>query len=319
MATKAEREFRKIRGGLDDIRKATVTFWIVKQYVKERAAHYNVLRVDIEKRLATRLRGYVTGQLDRDYTLSEYAFSTPDTDDVLLTMDAAQTDFTEVRSAIAEVQGQLKKNFDNGRVTNRDQLLDSWAYVLELQWGSEQLFAWRKISGLTQPKMVRSTKVLLFYNEKLTDLDDDQVFLIDPHFDFFVLGDLAFIANKRQFEIAMNFREGMKNQRDQLLAEFKSRNILKNVDELATMVGDNLNHLRKLASIKKAGYYKQPDYMARLLEVNRAEGWGLTVDGSQLVAEADKLQVLLVLLNNDRLRSPINAETFDAGAKTKVS
>jgi hypothetical protein len=319
MATKAATEFKKLRAA--DLAKWKLTFWIVKQHRTNRVASYSVMRVEIDKKLATRLRGYVRAQVqDRDFQLTEYAFSNSDTDGVLLTLDASETetDFTDVESAIAKVQAATGAGFANARVTSREQLLNSWAYVLEFELGKERLYAWRKINTIEQPKASKSTKALIFRDQKLTDIDDDEVFLIDPNFDFFVFGGITFIASKRQFEVAMNFREGMKAHRDQALADFETLGILKNVDVLRTYIGDNLNHLRKLASIRKAGYYKQPSYLSKLMQINAEKEWGLKVDNGILVAEEATVALLLILLNNDRLQSPINDEVFDSAAKTKV-
>ena len=83
-------------------------------------------------------------------------------------------------------------------------------------------------------------------------------------------------------------------------------------------VGDNMHHLRKMASILKAGYYQQPDYIQRMIEVSKEEGWDLKVEDGQVVVEEETIELLLKLLNNDRLRSLINNETFDAAAKAPV-
>ncbi|MBQ4797045.1 DUF4868 domain-containing protein, partial [Pectobacterium versatile] len=76
--------------------------------------------------------------------------------------------------------------------------------------GDKRLFAWRKINSDTQPKKVRSKNAVFFQKHKLVDIDDKEVFLIDPIYDFFVYNGTTFIANKKQFESSMNFREGMK-------------------------------------------------------------------------------------------------------------
>ncbi len=47
------------------------------------------------------------------------------------------------------------------------------------------------------------------------------------------------------------------------LEQFESLAFLSDVALIRKYVGDNLHHLRKLASIRKAGYYQQPDYLKR--------------------------------------------------------
>ncbi len=295
-----------------DLKEWVVTFWLVKRYMANHAAHYSVLRVNTDAKLQKRLKGYVVNQLQgKDFHLAEYDFNNADGDDTLFTITADATDFPKVEVAI-------NAGFDNAIAKEYQDLLNSWAYVVQLEHGNDRLYAWRKISTLTQPKKVQSRQATFFVEHKLVDVEDKEVFLIDPRFDFFVHGGMIFIANKKEFEISMNFREGMKAKAAEVIQNFNESGRFKNVDLIQKHVGDNLHHLRKMASILKAGYYQQPDYIQRMIEVSKEEGWELKVEDGQVVVEAETIDVLLKLLNNDRLRSPINNEIFDAAAKAPV-
>lgn len=295
-----------------DLSQWEISFWLVKRKTSQREAEYSVLRVDIDAKLQRRFQGYFKQQVQgRDFHLTEYDFSTADGDDVLLTVDADETDFSKVQDAI-------DKGFDNQRARDYSDLLNSWAYIVLFESGNERVYAWRKINAMTQPKKVISHKALLFRNHRLTDIDDEEVFLIDPHFGFVVYEGVAFIAHKREFETSMNFREGMKTHSGNLLNDFESLGFLSDVAAIRKHVGDNVHHLRKLASIRKAGYYKEPNYLNRLIQVSAAEGWGLKIADGKVVVEPETIDLLLKLLNNDRLRSPINNELFDSAAKSPV-
>lgn len=292
--------------------KWTATFWLVKRYMANHAAHYSVLRVNTDAKLQKRLKGYVTNQLQgKDRHLAEYDFNNADGDDALFTIAAEATDFPKVEVAI-------NAGFDNAIANEYQDLLNSWAYVVQLEHDKDRLYAWRKISTLTQPKKVQSRKAIFFFEHKLVDVEDKEVFLIDPHFDFFVHGSMIFIANKKEFEISMNFREGMKAKAAEVIENFNESGHFKNVDLIQKYVGDNMHHLRKMASILKAGYYQQSDYIQRMIEVSKEEGWEMKVENGQIVVEEETIELLLKLLNNDRLRSPINNEIFDAAAKAPV-
>jgi hypothetical protein len=295
-----------------DFSKWTVSFWLVKRKAVQREAYYTVLRVDIDTKLQTRFKGYLKKQLQgKDFHVAEYDFNNADGDDTLFTIASDATDFPKIEATIS-------KDFDNPRATDYAELLNSWAYVVLFENEKERLYAWRKISSMTQPKKVVTQKATFFRDHKLVDVDDQQVFLIDPRFDFFVHEDLVFIANKREFESSMNFRQGMKDNADEVLADFASLKFVDNVDVIRTFVGDNLHHLRKLSSIRKSGYYKQQDYLDRLMKVSTEEGWSLKIVHGKIVAEEETVELLLKLLNNDRLRSPINSELFDSAAKALV-
>lgn len=295
-----------------NLKEWTPTFWLVKRKAVHREASYSVVRVEIDTKLTNRLRGYVNRQLQsRDFHLEAYEFTNADTDDVLLTIDADATDFSKVESAIDQ-------GFDNPLAKEYDELLNSWAYVVQFVKGKESLYAWRKISGLSDPKKVIAKNATFFSNHKLVDIDDKHVFLIDPQFDFFVFGGVTFIANKRHFESSMNFREGMKAHGDELLKDFEGMDFLTDIEPIRQYVGDNLHHLRKLASIKKAAYYRNDGYVQRLISTCQKEGWELKIANGKIVVEEETIDLLITLLNNDRLRSPINDELFDSAVKRPV-
>jgi hypothetical protein len=289
-----------------------VTFWLVKRKTVHREASYSVLRAEIDEKLKKRFKRYLNQQVQtREFHLEPYEFSNADTDDVLLTIDTDATDFPKVKAMI-------DKGFDNPIAKKYEELLNSWAYVIQFEQGNTSLYAWRKINAMTSPKKVESRKAIFFQNHRLVDVDDKQVFLIDPHFDFLLFEEITFIICKREFESSMNFREGMKAHASELLAKFKTMRFLSDVEPIREYIGDNLHHLRKLASIKKAGYYQQPNYVSRLIQVCKDEGWELKITDRKIMVEPETIDLLLKLLNNERLRSPINDELFDAAVKKTV-
>lgn len=296
-----------------NLQKCAVTFWLVKRRLPNHTAHYSALRVNTDAKLQKRLKGYFADQLQgKDFHLTEYDFNNSDGDDTLFTITADATDFPKVEAAI-------NAGFDNPIANEYQDLLNSWAYVVQLEHGNDRLYAWRKISTLTQPKKVQSRQATFFVEHKLVDVEDKEVFLIDPRFDFFVHGGMIFIANKKEFEISMNFRDGMKAKAAEVIRDFNESGYFKNVELIEMHVGDNMHHLRKMASILKAGYYRQPGYIQRMIEVSKIEGWELKVENGKIVIEKETIDLLLTLLNNDRLRSPINEEVFDAAAKSRVN
>jgi Domain of unknown function (DUF4868) len=311
MSTKEASRLKKLKGL--DLSKWAASFWLVKRKPAPDGFAYSVLRVDIEAKLAKRFKGYIKAQVqDRTFHLDAYDFSNADPEDVLLTLDADATDFHKIEAAI-------DTGFDSPRAKEYADLLNALAYVVVFESGGQRLFALRKINTLNNPKKAVTRQALFFENRKLIDVDDKQVFMIDPRFDFFVFDGTTFIASKAAFETAMNFREGIKSKGEELLDAFKSMDFLSDVEPIRSYVGDNLRHLRKLAAIKSAGYYSKPDYMAKLVEVVKTEKWNLKIEGGKIVVEEETMELLLKLLNNDRLRSPINDEVFDSSAKKVVT
>ena len=311
MTTKTRRQLKEISS--EDFGGWFASFWLIKKHQVSKENAYSALRVDMDKKLNSRFKRYLKQQLQgKDFHLTEYDYSNADGDDALFTIDADATDFSKVAA-------EIEKGFGNKKVSSHEELLKSWAYVILLEKEDRKLFAWKKISADTQPKKATSKDLAFFLNKKLVDLDDKEVFMIYPRYDFFVYGGTTFIANKRQFESSMNFREGMKAKAAEVIQDFVNTGNFENTERITKYVGENLHHLRKMASILKAGYYKQPEYIQKMIAISKEEGWALKVKDGKVVVEEETIELLLKLLNNDRLRSPINNETFDAAAKARVN
>lgn len=311
MNTKTRKQLKEIRS--EDLGGWSSSFWLIKKHQVSKENAYSALRVDMDGKLQNRFKRYLKQQLQgKDFHLTEYDYNNADGDDALFTIDADTTDFRKVSTEIG-------KGFGNKRVSSHEELLRSWAYVILFEKDNRKLFAWKKISADTQPKKAAAKDLAFFLNKKLVDLDDKEVFMIYPRYDFFVYGGTTFIANKKQFESSMNFREGMKAKAAEVIQDFSNSGNFENTDRITKYVGENFHHLRKMASILKAGYYKQPEYIQKMISVSKEEGWELKVTNGKVVVEDETIDLLLKLLNNDRLRSPINDETFDAAAKARVN
>lgn len=311
MTTKIAKKLGQLRH--TDFKSWATSMWLVKRRLDaQKTAHYSVLLVELDKKLQNKLKKTVVQRVQGvDYKLDEYDFLTADQDDRLLTIDAAETDFPTI-------QLEVEKGLANKKVEQYEDLLDSWAFVVKLEHDGKVVYSVRKINKFTQTTKVASVSYFLFEDKKLVDLDDKKVFTLDMHVDFFVFDGTTFIANKREFESVMNFRSGMEKNRDSLLSEFSNLKAFSDVEPIRKTVGANLHLLRKLSAIQKSGYYKDKTFLANLIKLNHTEGWGLVVNGGKIVVEEANVELVLTLLNNSRLRSPINQEVFDASVKKRV-
>lgn len=309
--TTAAKKLKQLR--LADLKPWTASMWLVKRRLDvQKAAHYSVLRVDFDKKLQGKLKRTVVERVQgKEYKLDEYDFLTADQDGRLLTINVSDTDFSLIQS-------EIDKGLVNKKVEQYEDLLDSWAYVVKLVHDGNAVYGVRKINKFTQATKVGAVSYFLFEDKKLVDLEDKRIFTLDTHIDFFVFDGTMFITNKKEFESAMNFREGMEKNRDSVLAEFANLNAFSDVEPIRRTVGANLHLLRKISAIQKSGYYKDQTFLASLIKLNHSEGWGLVVQNGKIVVDDANVELVLTLLNNSRLRSPINQEVFDAAVKKKV-
>ena len=311
MVTKTGRKIANLRQ--IDFKAWHTTLWLVKRRLDvQKKAHYSVLRVDLDRKLQNKLKMAITDRIQgAEYKLDEYDFLTADQDDRLLTIESQETDF-------AEIQVEVDKGFSNKKVEKYEDLLDSWAYVIKLEHDVGAVYGVRKINKFTRSVKMKAVSYFIFEDKKLIDLEEKKVFALDTHIDFFVYDGTTFITNKKEFESVMNFRSGMEKNRDAVLTEFAALKMFSDVEPIRKLVGANLHLLRKVSAIQKSGYYKDKTFVANLIKMNGVEEWGLSIENGVIIVDEANVDLVLTLLNNSRLKSPINQEVFDAAVKKKV-
>lgn len=311
VTTSANQSLQTLRG--TDFKHWLTTFWLVKRKLSQQQAKYSVLKVDTDARLEQKLKHAIIAKIsDQGYQLDAYDFLTTDQDNGLLTIESAATDVTLI-------QAEIDKGTANPKVEKYEDLLDSWAMVIKLEHQDKALYAYRKIHKFTNPAKLAHVSFLQFKDQELKDLDQQEIFTIDTQVDFFSYEGTTFIANKKEFESTLNFRAGMEKNRDVVLQELVDLNIFSDASLLKEHIGANLNYLRKVSSIQKSGYYKDAQFLQELAKVNEQKGWGLVIENGAIVINEASIDLVLTLLNNGRLESPINHEMFDAPVKKKVT
>lgn len=311
MPNKPARQFAALRQ--TDFTAWQTTLWLVKRRLAGKNAQYSVFRVDTDEKLKTKLKKTITDRIqNKHHKLEEYSFVSSDQDEHIYTMDTSENDFTAI-------QNEIEKGLQNKKVEKYDDLLNSWAYVVKLENNGSAVYGFRKISVLNQAKKVNRFASLLFQNDVLMDLDEKKVFTIATDLDFFSYDGTTFITNKKDFESALNFRKGMEDNRDNVLAEFETLKIFSSVDAIRKTVGSNLHFLRKISAIQKSGYFRDKSFLQDLIKINAEKGWGLVIENGSIIVTEENVDLVLTLLNNSRLESPINHEVFDAAVKKKVA
>nr|VFJ87414.1 MAG: protein of unknown function (DUF4868) [Candidatus Kentron sp. LFY] len=297
-----------------DWNSALVSFFIVKRSLVEREAKYNVLHVNVNERLREKLRDIVAKKIEQSNNALEYDFNTADLDDNFLSIPVEETD-------LQRIIDNLEDSEELRPVEQYEELLKSWMYIARLDMeGAPPLFSARRIPDSWDAKKVHNLINMIFQNSMLIDLEQPEVFRIDRKVDFFAFDGTIFIADKKSFETALNFRAGMEKNRDEIVEEFSKLGLFEDANAVSELVGDHLPRLRKLSQVKKAGYYKYPGFLDSLKKVNEEDGWGIqySPDGKILVTEND-IDTILRVLNNDRLTSKINHENFDVDVKHKLN
>ncbi len=290
---------------------AVVSFYVVKRRLANREAKYNILQVNVNENLRKKIRKVANNKVKKSNQALEYDFNTSDLDNNVLGIATDDTDLKELIDSItAEEAPETADSYEA--------LIDSWIYIARLEKDEQILYSVRRVSEGWTTKKVSQFINMVFNNNMLVDIGEKEIFKIDGKVDFFAFNGVIFIADKKNFETTLNFREGMKRNRDEIIKEFKKTNLFVDADKVANLVGDNIKRLRKLSQVKKSGYYKEQHFLQSLKQVNEAENWGIkySEDGKLIVTEYN-IETILTIFNNSRLKSLINQESFDVDVKHK--
>lgn len=305
--------FSSLRG--KDWSKAPVSFYTVKRALRDRRGVYEVNSVSIDSSLRSKLKEILGDRLARSNGIRDYEYESSDIDENFLHIETQETEFVEVAS-------QLSQSAKIVRAVNYEELVGSWMYIAEFGRGAGQdpLFAVRRVSDSWGTKKVRGYANLIFKDNMLVDLDEEEVFRIDNTFDFLVCGDHIYISNKKNFEFLLNFRSAMIATRDAFSVALEKRKVITDAKTLKVLVGDNTRRLRKLSKIEKSGHYKDKAFLKELVRVSKQEKWGIKFfENGEIEVTEDSIDTVLTVLNNDRLKSQINKVTFDVDVKNVVT
>lgn len=291
-----------------------VSLAIVKEYKKDRVSHYNIEYVEIEDELENRLREIIIIRLNKANSFEEYSFDCPEPEeDLVRTIQYESTDFFKIMETL------LTLNPEEDKVNSVEDLIKAKSYIIVLRDNDGiQLAGFKSIPENWKLKKSKGLIPLLFENNTFKDLETDNVFSISSTVDFIFYDELLFILSKKAFEQSMNFREGMIAKANLLYEETEELNLFVNIDILKTRVGNNQRYLRKLATIKNLGYYKDQNYLTKFKAVNEAKNWGIEFDNGQIVITESTLDSVLTVLQNKRLHSELSKEDFDVESVKKL-
>lgn len=286
---------------------STVSLAIVKEYKRQRISHYNVKYVPIDENLENRLRTIMIARVNQSNSIEEYSFDCPEPEsDQVRTISSEETDFNLITEALEDL------NPEEDIIENVEELVKAKSYLIILRIDTViKLVGFKKLPENWKMKKNKGLIPLLYRENRFEDLEEENVFSISGTIDFMSFEEVIFILSKKAFETGLNFREGMISKANEFYEEVQESNLFVNINILSEKVGNNQRYLRKIATIKNLGYYRDQSFLRRFQEVNRIKNWGIEFQGEQIIISEEKLDAILTILQNKRLHSDLTEEDFD--------
>ena len=297
-----------------DLSTATVSLYVVHRKMRGTRAEYTAYHVNSEENLRLKLRKVVQDRLSEATSITEYDYLTTDQDDGLLSIDINETDF-------ARIINSIEPSIDVPNVISISELANALMYIIRLDTSDNiTIYAARRVSNQWTIKKIKGIMFAAFIDGQLRDLKEEVAFRVDKIIDFFSFRGKIFIANKKNFETALNFREGIKRHGEETIREFAELQIVDDPEKLKTLIGDSIPLLRRLAKVRRSEYYHDDSYMDKLREVAEEQKWRDIKfnNKGQPIVEEDTLMTLLTLLNDDRMKSYVIGVSYDVEVKHPV-
>lgn len=290
-----------------NLSRSSVSLAIVKEYKKERVSHYDVKYVPINDNLEKRLRGIVIGHIGRSNTVENYTFDCPEPEeDQVRAIGYEETDFYKIIEQLGKI------NPEEDVIEGIEELLKAKAYVIVLRnRDGIQVVGFKTLPENWKMKRSKGLIPLLYKENRFEDLEANNVFSISSLVDLFYTNEVVFILSKKEFERGLNFRDGMINNANKMYQEVEQLNLFINMDILTNKVGNNQRYLRKVATIRNLGHYRDPQFLLRMKQISIAKGWNITFEKGQIVFTDETLDDILTILQNKRLHSEFTDEDFD--------
>ena len=292
-----------------------VSLAIVDEYKRQRVSQYRIKYIQIDDALERKLKNIIIRRIEQANSFEEYEFEGPEPDDDLVnTIESNSTDFFRIMEILESI------NPEDDTIESIDELVKAKAYLIVLRDNNGiQVVGFKTIPENWKMKKDKGLIPLLFRENQFIDLETENVFSISSTIDFIAYDEILFILSKKNFEYGLNFREGMINKANELYEEVQEINLFVNLDILTNRVGNNQRYLKKIATIKNLGYYRNQGFLQRFREINENKGWGIEFqDDGQIIITEEKLDDILSILQNKRLYSELTEEDFDVSSAKKI-
>jgi hypothetical protein len=287
---------------------------IVKEYKRDRQSHYNIKYADIDDKLKKRLCSILKNCIANSNSFEEYKIDGNENEaGEIKGLDYQETDYYKIHKILMGVQPQ------NALISGVDELIQAKAYLI-IARDKDKIIAsgYKIIPENWKLKKLKGLIPLLFKNNRFEDIEDTPVFSISNLLDFMYYQDALFVLCKKNFEHGLNFREGMKAKAAVFYDSIEKLGLIKNIDILKELAGDNQKYLRKLAVIENLGLYKEPEFIRNVDKYSRIHHWNVELIDGKFVLDENNIEALLSLLQNKRLKSEITEEFFDVDSARKV-
>lgn len=294
-----------------DLAAADLTVWVYKKSTRDGLPIFVGRWVGITDELSAALRAAVLIAREGITETIEYDILAQNNEGSALKLGADETH-------IALVEAQALSATPARKVTKLKQIENAAFYVLRFASPAGVLHAVRKTNASWRTKRSRDVRVV--FSDQELDIDPRPSFSLEPYFDFFVVGQTVFVANKGGFESVLSYRAGHAEAFAELSEEPDFTGLFSETGPITAFVGTNKIQLRRAIAIREKGHYKDAAFMQNLREHGAAMNLGIQFDEEgRIVPTPDTCRDIFQALLDHRLDSRLSKLLYDVQSTETVA
>ncbi|WP_305404626.1 DUF4868 domain-containing protein [Photobacterium leiognathi] len=284
-----------------DFTNADTYLWVFKE--SKSATKFRTKYVQTENELNKDLKRFICNEVNRITEHSPYTYISQTNENSCLTIPFDSTDFT-----LLKLQIDLPEV--DHRVKDISELVGAKGYVVKFMKDDTVVYAVKKSTSTWKTSYPKKFVNMVFKNGELKGVENN-AFSIEKNFDFYVINNTAFIANKKGFESSMKHKEEYIKAFDTLKENPGFSSLFSDLTSVVEYVGSNSIQLRRMAVIEEKGIYKQENFINNLITVNKKRKWGINFDNDKIIPCNNTVKVILQVLLDHRLISEITDHIYD--------
>lgn len=293
-----------------DYANASVHLWVFKKSTA--AKKFSAFYVQTDLALNNILKGMAEAETTRITEFSPYSYLSETNDNSCLTTPATGSDFPLLKTQVDRPEPECA-------VQTIKDLKGAEGYVVKFSIGNNIVYAVKRSTATWKTAYPKKFINIIFNNGELSALEDNG-FSIERNFDFYCYNATVFIASKRAFEAAMEYRTAYTQAFSTLQLNPQFSSLFTDLQPLVNYVGSNSIQLRRMAAIEQKGVYAQPNFLPNLKTVNITRGWGINFDTTtnKIVACANTAKTIVQVLLDHRLMSEVTSYVYDVPDATQI-
>lgn len=286
-----------------DYTNASLHLWVFKR--SSTAKKFSAFYVRTDEVLNGFLRNVVLTETNRITEFSRYSYLSEVNENSCLAMSSAENEFSHLKIQVDRPEPECG-------VRSIKDLKGADGYVVKFTHNDQIIYAVKRSTSTWKTSYPKKFINMVFNNGELSAAEDNG-FSIERNFDFYCASSTIFIASKRAFESAMNYRTAYTQAFEMLQQSPSFSTLFTDLQPLITYVGNNSIQLRRMAVIEQKGLYARQGFLSNLQRVNTAREWKINFDpiSHQIIACEQTARTILQVLLDHRLMSEVTSNIYD--------